>query len=36
MVCVNRALLRDLIELGVWSPELKNKLIAANGSILDK
>lgn len=32
-VCVSRHLLQDLIELGLWSPELKNKIIAANGSI---
>jgi len=32
-VCVSRHLLTDLIDLGVWSPELKNKLIAANGSV---
>merc|ERR1711994_379996 len=30
---VNQHLLRDLTELGVWSEELKNKLISANGSI---
>jgi ribonucleotide reductase alpha subunit len=32
-VCVSRHLLEDLIELGIWSPELKNKIIANNGSI---
>lgn len=32
-VCVSRHLLQDLIELGLWTPELKNKIIAANGSI---
>jgi len=32
-VCVSRHLLQDLIELGLWTPELKNKIIAHNGSI---
>jgi ribonucleoside-diphosphate reductase alpha chain len=32
-VVVNKHLLRDLIEAGVWSLELKNKIIAQNGSI---
>jgi ribonucleotide reductase alpha subunit len=32
-VCVSRHLLQDLIELGLWTPELKNKIIAKNGSI---
>jgi len=32
-VCINDHLLRDLIELGVWTPLLKDKLIAANGSV---
>jgi ribonucleotide reductase alpha subunit len=32
-VCVSRHLLQDLIELGIWSPELKNKMIANNGSV---
>jgi ribonucleoside-diphosphate reductase alpha chain len=30
---VSRHLLRDLINLGIWTPELKNKLIAHNGSV---
>ncbi|MFM7588246.1 MAG: ribonucleoside-diphosphate reductase subunit alpha, partial [Bacteroidota bacterium] len=30
---VNKHLLRDLIEAGIWSLELKNKIIAQNGSI---
>lgn len=34
-VVVNKHLLRDLIELGIWSTELKDKIIAANGSVLD-
>lgn len=32
-VCVSRHLLSDLIKLGLWTPELKNKLIAHNGSV---
>ncbi len=32
-VVVNKHLLRDLIEAGIWSLELKNKIIAQNGSI---
>merc|ERR1712083_226810 len=32
-VCINQHLLRDLIQLGIWTPLLKDKLIAANGSV---
>ena len=32
-VVVNKHLMKDLIELGLWSPEMKNKLIAAKGSV---
>jgi ribonucleotide reductase alpha subunit len=32
-VCINEHLVRDLIKLGIWNPLLKDKLIAANGSI---
>ena len=32
-VCVSRHLLSDLIARGIWTPELKNKLIAHNGSV---
>jgi ribonucleoside-diphosphate reductase alpha chain len=32
-VVVNKHLLRDLIESGIWSLDLKNKIIAHNGSI---
>merc|ERR1711997_280825 len=32
-VVINQHLLRDLIKLGIWSPLMKNKLIAANGSV---
>ncbi|DBA70905.1 hypothetical protein WJX79_003848 [Trebouxia sp. C0005] len=32
---VNQHLLMDLTRLGLWSPDLKNELVAANGSIQD-
>jgi ribonucleoside-diphosphate reductase alpha chain len=32
-VCVSRHLLSDLIKLGLWTPSLKNQLIAHNGSV---
>jgi len=32
-MCVNRHLLNDLIKRGLWTDELKNKLIAHNGSV---
>ena len=32
-VVVNKHLLRDLVNLGIWNDSLKNKLIAGNGSI---
>ena len=32
---VNQHLLSDLTELGLWDPELKNSLIANNGSVAD-
>jgi ribonucleoside-diphosphate reductase alpha chain len=32
-IIVNKHLLKDLIELGLWDNQLKNKIIAANGSI---
>ncbi|ERJ58963.1 ribonucleoside-diphosphate reductase subunit alpha [Sphingobacterium paucimobilis] len=32
---VNKHLLQDLIELGLWTPEMKNRLIAHNGSVQD-
>jgi ribonucleoside-diphosphate reductase alpha chain len=34
-VVVNKHLLRDLIEMGIWSLELKDKIISANGSVQD-
>jgi ribonucleoside-diphosphate reductase subunit M1 len=32
-IVVNQHLLNDLISLGMWSPQLKSQLIAANGSV---
>ena len=32
-VVVNKHLLRDLVKLGIWNDSLKNKIIAANGSV---
>merc|ERR1712142_207128 len=32
-VVVNQHLLRDLLARGLWSERMKNKLIAANGSV---
>jgi len=32
-VCINEHLLRDLLKLGIWTSLLKDKLIAANGSV---
>lgn len=32
-VVVNKHLLKDLVELGLWNNDMKNKIIAANGSI---
>ncbi|PJZ70493.1 ribonucleoside-diphosphate reductase subunit alpha [Leptospira perolatii] len=32
-IVVNKHLLKDLVQLGLWSNEMKNKIIAANGSI---
>jgi ribonucleoside-diphosphate reductase alpha chain len=32
---VNKYLLKDLVDLNLWSPSLKNKIIAANGSVQD-
>jgi ribonucleoside-diphosphate reductase alpha chain len=30
---VNKYLMKELVELGVWSPKLKDKIVAANGSV---
>ncbi|MCA6078221.1 ribonucleoside-diphosphate reductase subunit alpha [Fulvivirga sedimenti] len=32
-IVVNKHLLKDLIELGLWNDDMKNQLISANGSI---
>ncbi|MDX2305141.1 MAG: ribonucleoside-diphosphate reductase subunit alpha [Microscillaceae bacterium] len=32
-VVVNKHLLKDLVKLGIWDEKMKNKLIAANGSV---
>jgi len=34
-VCINPHLIRDLIQLNLWTYEFKNKLIAHNGSVQD-
>jgi ribonucleoside-diphosphate reductase alpha chain len=34
-VVVNKHLLKDLVKLGIWNDTLKQKVIAANGSIQD-
>jgi len=32
-IIVNKHLLRDLVNLGLWNEDIKNKLISANGSV---
>jgi ribonucleoside-diphosphate reductase alpha chain len=32
-IIVNKHLLRDLVDLGIWNEQLKDKIISANGSI---
>ncbi|HET7003109.1 MAG TPA: ribonucleoside-diphosphate reductase subunit alpha, partial [Puia sp.] len=32
-VIVNKHLLKDLVQLGLWNNDMKNKIIAANGSV---
>lgn len=32
-ICVNKHLVRDLISLGLWTTEVKNQIIANNGSV---
>jgi ribonucleoside-diphosphate reductase alpha chain len=34
-VVVNKYLLRDLVNLGMWNSDIKNKIISANGSVQD-
>ena len=32
-ICINKHLVRDLIALNLWKPEIKNQLVAHNGSV---
>ena len=32
-VCVNPHLVRDLISLGIWNDDIRNQLVADNGSV---
>jgi ribonucleotide reductase alpha subunit len=32
-VCVNKHLVRDMIDLGLWTSDIKNKLVHHNGSV---
>jgi ribonucleoside-diphosphate reductase alpha chain len=32
-IIVNKHLLRDLVKTGLWNPEMRNKLMASNGSV---
>jgi ribonucleoside-diphosphate reductase alpha chain len=32
-IVVNKYLMKDLVELGIWNPKLKDKIVAANGSV---
>ena len=34
-ICVNKHLVRDLIKLGLWTSEIKNQIVANNGSVQD-
>jgi ribonucleotide reductase alpha subunit len=34
-VCVNKHLVRDLVKLNLWTTDIKNQLVANNGSIQD-
>jgi ribonucleoside-diphosphate reductase alpha chain len=34
-VIVNKHLLRDLVNMGLWNNDIKNKIISANGSVQD-
>jgi ribonucleoside-diphosphate reductase alpha chain len=33
-ICVNKHLVRDLINLGLWTTPIKNQIVANNGSVL--
>lgn len=32
-ICVNKHLVADLIDLGLWTSEIKNRIVADNGSV---
>lgn len=32
-ICVNKHLVRDLIALNLWTTEIKNSIVADNGSV---
>jgi ribonucleotide reductase alpha subunit len=32
-ICVNKHLVRDLIKVNLWTSEIKNQLVANNGSV---
>ena len=32
-ICVNKHLVTDLIELGLWTSDIKNRIVADNGSV---
>lgn len=34
-ICVNRHLVRDLTNMGLWTSEVKNQIIADNGSVMN-
>jgi ribonucleoside-diphosphate reductase alpha chain len=34
-IVVNKHLLKDLVNLGLWNNDMKNKIISANGSVQD-
>ena len=34
-IMTNQHLIKDLIDLGIWNDDLKNKLMANNGSVQD-
>jgi ribonucleotide reductase alpha subunit len=32
-ICVNRHLIEELLELGLWNQQIKNEVLANNGSV---
>ena len=34
-ICVNRHLVRDLTNMGLWTSEIKNQIVADNGSVMN-